>query len=171
MSERAAPWGVKRRSWTASRTRRRVSSRTGPESFRARETVATDTRASRATSRIVAWRGPSGCRLRGDRVDTPRLDRRLGVNGYTVARPLSRKGAVNAVTARVSVEVRAKAERCLYGEVPMRVRRFASLLAAMVAIATLSACDDPLRPGDVAGTYVLRSMRGQELPAVLLGHD
>src|SRR5687768_11636325 len=91
MSERAAPWGVKRRSWTASRTRRRVSSRTGPESFRARETVATDTRAARATSRIVAWRGPSGCRLRGDFADTPRLDRRLGVNGYSGEGLMSRK--------------------------------------------------------------------------------
>src|SRR5688500_6105037 len=91
MSERAAPWGVKRRSWTASRTRRRVSSRTGPESLSARETVATDTRAARATSRIVAWRGPSGCRLRGDLVDTPRLGRSLGVNGYTRGAGMSSK--------------------------------------------------------------------------------
>src|SRR5688500_17361581 len=91
MSERAAPWGVKRRSWAAARTRRRVSSRTGPESCRARETVATDTRAARATSRIVAWRGPSGCRLRGDFADTPRLDRRLGVNGYSAGGTMSRK--------------------------------------------------------------------------------
>src|SRR5688500_6357737 len=96
MSERAAPWGVKRRSWTASRTRRRVSSRTGPESFKPRDTVATDTRASRATSRIVAWRGPSRCRLRGDRVDTPSLDRRLSVNGYIPGSGLSRNRMPNA---------------------------------------------------------------------------
>lgn len=38
---------------------------------------------------------------------------------------------------------------------------------AFALVALLAACDDPLSPRDVAGTYVLRSVRGQPVPAVL----
>ena len=46
-------------------------------------------------------------------------------------------------------------------------RHFASAsLAALVFLTSLSACDDLLGPYDVAGTYVLRSVRGDPVPAV-----
>jgi hypothetical protein len=50
---------------------------------------------------------------------------------------------------------------------PPYLRASSPLLTAAVVIATLGACDDPLRPRDVAGTYVLRSVRGDPLPAVV----
>ena len=53
LSERAAPLGEKRRSRATSSTRSRVASRTGALALRTRDTVATDTPASRATSRMV----------------------------------------------------------------------------------------------------------------------
>lgn len=49
----------------------------------------------------------------------------------------------------------------------MQIRRATCLLAVSFAITPLGACDDPLRPRDVAGTYVLRSLRGEQPPAVL----
>ena len=56
MRLRAAPWGEYRRRPATSRMRCRVDSLTGPLSLKTRETVATDTSASRATSLIVATR-------------------------------------------------------------------------------------------------------------------
>jgi hypothetical protein len=49
----------------------------------------------------------------------------------------------------------------------MRIRRSATVVTVIVAIASLSACDDPVRPWDIGRTYVLRAARGQQLPAVL----
>ncbi len=44
--------------------------------------------------------------------------------------------------------------------------------ALLVLLAAISlACDDPLRPADVAGTYVLRTVRGEPLPALLWQGD
>ncbi|HJU70181.1 MAG TPA: hypothetical protein VJ650_18240 [Gemmatimonadaceae bacterium] len=42
----------------------------------------------------------------------------------------------------------------------------AAVVASSAALALLAACDDPLSPRDVAGTYVLRSVRGTPVPAV-----
>ena len=40
-------------------------------------------------------------------------------------------------------------------------------IAVLVFLTSLTACDDPpLRPQDVAGTYVLRSVRGDPVPAI-----
>ena len=39
-------------------------------------------------------------------------------------------------------------------------------LAALVFLTSLSACHDPIGPYDVAGTYVLRSVRGDPVPAI-----
>ena len=49
----------------------------------------------------------------------------------------------------------------------LRLTHFALLLAALA----VTACDDPLGPHDVAGTYVLRSVRDEPLPAVLWETD
>ena len=65
MRLRAAPWGTYRSFSTTRRIRRRVASRVGPFPLMTRETVATETPASRATSRIVtagAGRDRRGCR-------------------------------------------------------------------------------------------------------------
>lgn len=43
----------------------------------------------------------------------------------------------------------------------------ARLLLLVCGLAASVACDDPLRPRDVAGTYVLRTVRGDPLPALL----
>ena len=49
----------------------------------------------------------------------------------------------------------------------MPQRHFASAtLAVLVFLTSLTACDDPLGPQDVAGTYVLRSVRGDPVPAI-----
>ena len=40
--------------------------------------------------------------------------------------------------------------------------------AALLAIVLLAGCGEPLGPEDVAGTYVLRSIAGEPLPAVSL---
>ena len=53
----------------------------------------------------------------------------------------------------------------------MLLRRRTSRASALVALLALIACDDPIRPQDVAGTYVLRTVRGQPLPAVLWETD
>ena len=39
-------------------------------------------------------------------------------------------------------------------------------VAALLFLTSLSACDDPLGPYDIAGTYVLRSVRGDPVPAI-----
>jgi hypothetical protein len=44
-------------------------------------------------------------------------------------------------------------------------------LVILVASITLGACDDPFRPGDAAGTYVLRSVRGEPVPAFFWQSD
>lgn len=49
----------------------------------------------------------------------------------------------------------------------MLLPRAARYAFALLALCQLAACDDPLSPRDVAGTYVLRLVRGQMLPAVL----
>jgi len=49
----------------------------------------------------------------------------------------------------------------------MLLTRFALHAGVLIALFQLAACDDPLRPRDVAGTYVLQLVRGQTLPAVL----
>ncbi|MGQ0712893.1 MAG: hypothetical protein ACT4PJ_04080 [Gemmatimonadaceae bacterium] len=48
----------------------------------------------------------------------------------------------------------------------MSSRPFYRALVCIV-IATGLACDDPLGPEDVAGTYVLRTLRGEALPTVI----
>ena len=50
----------------------------------------------------------------------------------------------------------------------MSLRRLLSVAVAGAALAAGVACDDdPLSPEDVAGTYVLSTLRGESLPAVL----
>ena len=41
-----------------------------------------------------------------------------------------------------------------------------SFLAALLIASPLTACDDPVGPRDVAGTYVLRSVRGDPIPTI-----
>jgi hypothetical protein len=41
-----------------------------------------------------------------------------------------------------------------------------SFIAGLLLSSPLTACDDPLSPRDVAGTYVLRSVRGDPVPAI-----
>ena len=53
----------------------------------------------------------------------------------------------------------------------MHLPRRARLASTVLALFVLVACDDPLGPRDVAGTYVLRLARGQTLPAVLWETD
>jgi hypothetical protein len=48
----------------------------------------------------------------------------------------------------------------------MRLTRSTRLLLAF-GLSAGFACDDPLRPKNVAGTYVLRTVRGDPLPVVL----
>ena len=49
----------------------------------------------------------------------------------------------------------------------MSLSHLRSVAIASVLLAAGMACDDPLSPEDVAGTYVLSSLRGESLPAVL----
>ncbi|HEX7241140.1 MAG TPA: hypothetical protein VF263_12780 [Longimicrobiaceae bacterium] len=49
------------------------------------------------------------------------------------------------------------------------MKRAATLLAALCVAA--AACDSPLRPGEVEGSYVLTSVGGAPLPAVLLDDE
>ena len=49
----------------------------------------------------------------------------------------------------------------------MLLTRFSLYACVLLALSQLAACDDPLSPRDVAGTYVLRLVRGETLPAVL----
>jgi hypothetical protein len=53
----------------------------------------------------------------------------------------------------------------------MRRTRSTSDLLLICGLAAGVACDDPLRPKDVAGTYVLRTVRNDPLPAVLWESD
>jgi hypothetical protein len=50
-------------------------------------------------------------------------------------------------------------------DVRMPLLRRICLLPVLAALLSTTACDDPLRPEDVAGTYVLRTVRGDALPA------
>jgi hypothetical protein len=43
---------------------------------------------------------------------------------------------------------------------------FRRLLCASVVLIAGVACDDPLRPEDVVGTYVVRTVRGEPLPMI-----
>jgi hypothetical protein len=45
--------------------------------------------------------------------------------------------------------------------------RRAALLAGCVAVLSAMRCEDPLSPRDVAGDYLLRTIDGQSLPAVI----
>jgi hypothetical protein len=49
---------------------------------------------------------------------------------------------------------------------PPRLRFAPLLLPAAIIVAIFAACDDPLGPQNIAGTYVLRSVRGDPLPAI-----
>jgi hypothetical protein len=54
----------------------------------------------------------------------------------------------------------------------MPLRRHTRLASAVLALLAFTACDDdPLRPEDAAGAYVLRTVRGEPLPAVLWEGD
>jgi hypothetical protein len=53
----------------------------------------------------------------------------------------------------------------------MRSSRSTIRLLLAFGLSVSVACDDPLRPKDVAGTYVLRSVRGDPLPALLWESD
>ena len=46
------------------------------------------------------------------------------------------------------------------------LRRPVVTVAIAVALWPLASCDDPLVPRDIAGTYVLESVDGQELPQI-----
>jgi hypothetical protein len=49
----------------------------------------------------------------------------------------------------------------------MALARSITRLLLVVGLSAGVACDDPLRPEDVAGTYLLRAVRGDLLPALL----
>lgn len=49
--------------------------------------------------------------------------------------------------------------------------RVAGALIAVGAAALTAGCDDPLRPSEVAGVYVLREVAGDPLPAVELSNE
>jgi hypothetical protein len=53
----------------------------------------------------------------------------------------------------------------------MSLSRLRSLAIASVLLVAGMACDDPLSPEDVAGSYVLSSVRGDSPPAVLWEND
>jgi hypothetical protein len=54
---------------------------------------------------------------------------------------------------------------------PMPLPRLFALATGCVALAGATACDDPLSPQDVAGTYVLSTVRGESPPAVVWESD